>query len=258
MLDRSVGFVGGGRVTRIVLGRWAATRTMPRHTAVFDPDRGAREALCATGAHIEVAETAAGAAGQDVVFLAVHPPTIKEAAAAIQAALKPGAIVVSFAPKFTIATLSGLLGGFSRIARLIPNAPSYVGEGYNPVAYGTALSDRDRHVVRAMFDGLGEMPEVPEAHLEAYAILTAMGPTYFWPQLYELVSLGESFGLGHVAARDAVSKMLKGAIAIVDDAGLSPEQVQDLIPVKPVAYDVAALVSAYRGKLSALMEKIRP
>ncbi|MCC6152976.1 MAG: hypothetical protein IT367_04425, partial [Candidatus Hydrogenedentes bacterium] len=56
----------------------------------------------------------------------------------------------------------------------------------------------------------------------------------------------------------AVSKMLNGAIATVENAGLSAEQVQDLIPVKPVADDVAALVFSYRGKLSALMEKIRP
>jgi len=183
---------------------------------------------------------------------------MKDAAAAIQSWLKPGAIVVSLAPKFTIAALSGLLGGFDRIARVIPNAPSYVGEGYNPVAYGAALTDPNRQALCAMFESLGEMPEVPEAHLEAYAILSAMGPTYFWPQLYELVSLGESFGLDPVAARDAVSKMLNGAIATVENAGLSAEQVQDLIPVKPVAEDVAVLVSSYRGKLSALMEKIRP
>ena len=258
MLDRTVGFVGGGRVTRIIVSRWAATRTTPRKVVVFDPDQGACDALRATSARAEITDTAAGAAGQDVVFLAVHPPAIKDAAAAIQSWLKPGAIVVSLAPKFTIAALSGMLGGFDRIARVIPNAPSYVGEGYNPIAFGTALSDSDRQVVRAMFESLGEMPEVSEAHLEAYAILSAMGPTYFWPQLYELVSLGESFGLDPVAARDAVSKMLTGAIATVENAGLSPDQVHDLIPVKPVADDVAALVSAYRGKLSALMEKIRP
>ena len=34
-----------------------------------------------------------------------------------------------------------------------------------------------------------------EDKLEAYAILTAMGPTYFWFQWQELLQIGLSFGL---------------------------------------------------------------
>ncbi len=63
------------------------------------------------------------------------------------------------------------------------------------VAFGPGLSPADREVLQGLLAPLGECPEVEERHLEAYAIVTAMGPTYFWPQLYELRALAESFGL---------------------------------------------------------------
>ncbi len=90
--------------------------------------------------------------------------------------------MISLAPKWTIAKLSGLLNGFTRIARMIPNAPSIAGHGSNPIAYSPSLTAQDRSALAELFAGLGELPEVEEGKLESYALLTAMGPTYLWPR----------------------------------------------------------------------------
>ena len=73
----------------------------------------------------------------------MHPPAIAGALAEIKDCLKPGAILISLAPKLSIARLTEGLAGFNRIVRLIPNAASIIGEGYNPVAFSGAL-DRGR------------------------------------------------------------------------------------------------------------------
>ncbi|GMW02771.1 MAG: pyrroline-5-carboxylate reductase [Candidatus Hydrogenedentota bacterium] len=258
MLQTSVGFIGSGRVAKILLTGWARAKFMPKQVVLFDPKPEACEALKPLGSEIQVAPGVELAAAQDIVFLAVHPPAIAEAAAAIKPSLRAGGLLVSLSPKFTIAKLTALLDGFDRIARVIPNAPSIVGRGFNPVAFGATLTAHDRSVLGALLKNLGDSPEVNEQHLEAYAILSGMGPTYFWPQLYELVALGETFGIGREQAIEAIDKMLWGSVATMRDAGISPEQVQDLIPVKPVSDDVAALVSAYHAKLAGLMEKIKP
>ena len=117
------------------------------------------------------------AASQDIVFLAVHPPHVAAVLADIRASLKPDAILISLAPKWTIEKLAGCLNGFTRIARMIPNAPSIVGRGFNPIAYSSSLTVPDRSALAKLFMGLGESPEVEERKLESYAILTAMGPT---------------------------------------------------------------------------------
>jgi pyrroline-5-carboxylate reductase len=51
--------------------------------------------------------------------------------------------------------------------------------------------------------------------------------------------------------------MLKGAIETIDESGLSPDEVMDLIPVKPLGEDEAAIRNAYRTKLTGLYQKLK-
>ena len=258
MTDKSIGFIGGGRIASILIGGWRRAEAMPGKVTVFDCNQEALTDLQAKTPGIETTSDMATSASQELVFLAVHPPVIKDVLTQLTPHLQAGAVLVSLAPKFTIVKLSEMLGGFDRIVRMIPNAPSVVGKGLNPLAFAPAIRDDDRSAIRQLLQPLGDCPEVPEEQLEAYAIISAMGPTYFWPQLYELKSLAESFGLSEQAAMEAVDKMLWGTVATMKDSGLSREQVQDLIPVEPMAEETAALTAAYRQKLSGLMEKIKP
>jgi pyrroline-5-carboxylate reductase len=172
------------------------------------------------------------AASQDIVFIAVHPPVIAAVLDEIKSSLAPSAIVVSLAPKFPISKLAALLGGCQRIARVIPNAPSIVGAGHNPMAFASALSEAERAEVAALWQPLGQCPVVVEEKLEVFALLSARGPNYFWFQFQELERLGVSFGLTADEAATAVRQMARGAVATLADAGLSPEAVMDLIPFR--------------------------
>ena len=258
-MENGIGFVGCGRVVSILLGGWARAGVVPGPIVVSDPDPTAVARARTRRPSLDLEEAdAKRAAAQETVFLAVHPPAIKEAAPRIREGLRDDAVLVSLAPKVTITALSGMLGGFRRIARMIPNAASIVGEGYNPVAFAEALGADERQRLGRLFAPGGECPEVPEAHLEAYAIVTAMGPTYFWPQLYELLRLGESFGLPARQAMEGIARMLSGAATTMRDSGLSREEVMDLVPVKPLAEMDAEVIERYRVKLTAVMDKIRP
>ncbi len=259
MSHPSIGFIGGGRVARILLCGWHCAGVEVPQVVACEPDDAAFAALEAAIPDSPLVRGSASEAGsQACVFLAVHAPKLSEAAAPISAALSAEAIVVSLAPKFTFAKLQGMLDGFARLARLIPNAPSLVGCGFNPIAWSDALGDDDRNAIRLLMQPLGELPEVPEETLEAYAILAAMGPTYFWPQWLELQSLASEFGLPREKARQALRAMVVGAVNLLSSSGLTPEEVVDLIPVKPLADFEPELRAAYRSRLTALFEKIHP
>jgi pyrroline-5-carboxylate reductase len=254
-----IGFIGGGRIVSIVLAGLTRAGVAPDKVVVCDTDAGVLERLKAQFPQIEACgANPAMAAAQDIVFLALHPPVIKEALDGLKMALRKDALLVSLAPKFTIAKLSEMLGGFERIARVIPNAPSIVGQGFNPVAFGPALSPIDREALRSLLLPLGACPEAPEHHLEIHAIVAAMGPTYLWPQLYELKALAEAWGLSAGQSLEAIDAMVGGAAATMIRSGLTQDQVMDLIPVKPLADEVAGLAGAYRSKLQSLYEKIKP
>jgi pyrroline-5-carboxylate reductase len=259
MRTPSIGFIGGGRVVTILLGGWARAGVLPPNLRVTDNDGKVLDRLASR--HPSIEPTAPGdlsAARQDIVFLALHPPAVAEILPALRGVLRPDAMLVSLAPKFTIARLSERLGGFRYIARAIPNAPSIVNAGFNPVAFGAGMSPTDRERVFSLFRPLGQCPEVSEDQLEAYAILSAMGPTYFWPQFVFLEELGIEFGLSESNVREALGAMVVGAVETLHRSGLSVAEVEDLIPVMPMAGTIPALLDAYRTNLTTLMDKIRP
>jgi len=245
-------------VTRILLEGWKRTNALPANIVVSDCSR---EPLAKIQTQVPGVQTTAdnhSAALQDVVFLAVHPPAMVEVTASIRASLKPEALVVSLAPKFAVAQLSELLGGFSRLARVIPNAPSLVNFGFNPVAFGPALSAADKTELSALLSPLGECPEVAENDLEAYAILTAMGPTYLWFQLQNLRDVATGLGLSDAEVAPALKRMVCGTARTLLESGLSPSQVMDLVPVKPLSEMESQVTELYRTRLPALFQKIKP
>lgn len=258
MSNRSIGFIGGGRITRIFLEGWTRAHKLPASITVSDPSAQTLTKLKARFPAITTTPDNAQAAGEEIVFLAVHPPGMADAAAAIKESLKANAVVVSLAPKFTIAKLTGLLGGFARVARVIPNAPSVVNFGFNPVCFGGALGAADRAGVLELLGPLGECPEVAEEKLEAYALLTGMGPTYLWFQLQALREVAAGFGLTDAEIVPAMKRMVCGGARTLLESGLSPAEVMDLIPVKPLAEMEPQVGEMYRSRLPALFQKIKP
>jgi len=258
MHHKTIGFIGGGRVTRIFLEGWKRANAMPAKVTVCDCNQEALAKLKNRFPNIGVAASSPAAAAQDIVFLAVHPPVMAEVCGGVKANLKPDAILVSLAPKFTVSKLTEILGGFARIARVIPNAPSIIGQGYNPTVFGPALTAGDRAEVKSLLGPLGECPEVAEEKLEAYAILSGMGPTYLWFQLQTLREVAASFGLTDAEIVPAMKRMVCGGTRTLLESGLTPAEVMDLIPVKPLAEMEAQVTEMYRTRLPAIYQKIKP
>lgn len=255
----SVGFVGGGRVVGILLEGWKRAQKMPASIVVSDCNADSLNKLKGRSPQVQIVADKPGlAAGQDVVFLAVHPPVMAEVATGLRGTIGADSIVVSLAPKFTIAKLTELLGGFSRLARVIPNAPSVVNFGFNPVCFGPALTSADRANLTSLLEPLGDCPEVAEAKLEAYALLTGMGPTYLWFQFQALRELAASFGLTETEAAAALKRMVCGSARTLLESGMSSSEVMDLVPVKPLADMEAPILEAYRTKLPGLFQRIKP
>jgi pyrroline-5-carboxylate reductase len=251
----SIGFVGAGRVARILLGGWARAGVLPADVRVTDPDAAAVGRLVAavpTARPTALADVAAA----DVVIVGVHPPAMAQTLTALADLLAPDTVVVSLAPVARLPRIAAVLGAERQVARVIPNAPSLVGAGFNPVAFGDGATSATRDLVLGLLAPLGQAPEVSDDDLEAYAILTAMGPTYLWAQLYALTDVAVQAGLDPVAVAVGLRAMVDGALTTMVDGGLTPEQTQDLIPSKPLAEPVAAMSAAYGAVLPGLHAKL--
>jgi len=256
-MKQSIGFIGGGRVTRILLQAFKNKNAHFSKIVVTDTNPEVAGNLKKAFPDIQI-DNAYGAASQDIVFISLHPPVVMDTLELINSSIKSNTIVISLAPKITISKILSKLNLVKNIARLIPNATSFINEGYNPVCFSPDFARNEKQQVLDLLGLLGNTFEVSEEKLESYAIMSAMLPTYFWFQWKELAEIGQKIGLTEKESDDSINDTLIASLNLMFKSGLKPAEVMDLIPVKPIGEYESQITDIYRSKLLMLFEKIKP
>lgn len=251
----SVSFIGAGRIARIMMGGWRRANALPARILVVDANPDAIAALRAEYGNV-VAATLEQAAQADLVLGALHPPALNEVLPLLAGTLGQSSVFCSLAPKIRLSALQEKLAGFNRLARMNPNAPSIIGEGYNPISFGPDLPGAARADLLALLKPLGHSPQVDERLLESYAVISAMGPTYFGFQFAEVERLATSFGLDASAAREAMRAMLIGTVDTLFASDLARDQALDLVPVRPMAECEADIVAMLQRQIGGIHAKL--
>lgn len=256
-MKHTIGFIGGGRVAKILLQGFKNKDVKFEKVIVTDTNPEVLANLKKRFPGIVTAD-AKSAAEQDIVFIALHPPMVMDTLELIKNEVKAEATVISLAPKINLSKLSMKLGHVLDLARLIPNATSYINEGFNPVTFAESFNPSQKMVVLDLLKTLGTTFEVSEEKLESYAIISAMLPTYFWFQWRELGEIGGKIGLSDEESKKSIFETLIASLNLMYKSGLSASEVIDLIPVKPIGEHESQIIEIYNVKLIGLFEKIKP
>lgn len=256
MKTSPIGFIGGGRITKIFLTAFSNKSRDFEKIIVYDTNAEVLEQLKGQFQNIETG-TLKMAASLPTVVLALHPPHIISTLEAISEIVSEDTQVISLAPKITIEQIASKLDT-KKIARMIPNATSYINEGFNPVTFSAGFPAGEKYDLLGLFSNLGHTFEVNEQLLEPYAIISAMLPTYFWFQWQEILEIGSQIGLTPHESSEALVKTLESSINLMFKSGLNRTEVMDLIPVRPLEENEGEIKAIYRKKLLGLYEKIKP
>jgi len=256
-MKTSIGFIGGGRITKIFLQGFKNAGLEFESVKVFEPNSETLANLEKSFPEIEKAETAEAAAVQKVVFVAVHPPVVMETLQKIKNSVTESTIVISLAPKITLEKMASVLPT-KKLVRMIPNATSIINEGFNPVSIHPEMDKKEKKQILKLLKTLGKTFETEESKLESYAIISAMLPTYFWFQWHEVERIGKETGLTAQEAKKAVKSTLKKALKLYYNSELTPAEVMDLIPVKPIGDYETDITNILDTKLMGLFAKIKP
>jgi pyrroline-5-carboxylate reductase len=257
MKTQTLGFIGAGRVTRILLQAFLNKNFEYSKIVVADTNKSVTDDLKRKYPYIQI-EDASGAASQDIVFISLHPPVVMDMLELIKNQIRPGSVIISLAPKITVQKISSKLGNTKNIGRLIPNATSFINEGYNPLCLSPDFGPDEKQQVLKMLSLLGRSFEVSEEKLESYAIMSAMLPTYFWFQWKELMDIGSKMGLNENETSDSIRETTIASLDLMFKSDLKPSEVMDLIPVKPIGEYESQISEIYKTKLLGLYEKIKP
>lgn len=257
MITPTIGFIGGGRITRILLQAFANKKINLLKATVFDINTENIDKLKSRFPDIHQG-TLEEAASKEIVIIALHPPAIPDTLNLISGYLTSETILGSLAPKISSTKFRQLVPNVKKLVRMIPNATSIINEGYNPIWFSDGFPSHDKETILQMMDFLGTTLEVEENQLEAYAIISAMAPTYFWFQWKKLTDLGVKYGMSERFAREAVLQSMYGALETYFNTAMSPGEVMDLIPVKPIGEHEKEIEAIYEQKLTELYQKIKP
>jgi pyrroline-5-carboxylate reductase len=257
METRSVGFIGGGRVTRILLQGFKNKNVEFSNLVVTDTNPEVLLNLKEKFPEIESSDPKK-TAGQDILFIALHPPVVMEMLELLKGEIKADSTVISLAPKINLQKLSMKLEHVKNLARLIPNATSFINEGFNPVTFAEGFDPSQKKVILDLLKTLGTTFEVSEDKLESYAIMSAMLPTYFWFQWRELSEIGGKIGLTYEESKMSIHETIIASLNLMYKSGLTSSEVIDLIPVKPIGEHESQITEIYKTKLLGLFEKIKP
>ena len=252
------GFIGGGRATYILLRGFSRAGRLPERVVVSDRDEVALDKLKKNLKSVTVTKDNTLPAKEELVFLSVPFTMLEDVLKTIKDELKKDAILISLAPKFTIKDISYHLNGFNRIVRMIPNAPSIINMGYNPICFSETIPLKEREYVKELLSTLGRCVEVEEPKLEAYVLISAASPTYFWFQFLTLQELALNLGLQKDEAKDAIYHTLKGAVELLFNSELSPDVVLDLIPLKPLKKEEKHIKTVIKDRIWKVYERIKP
>jgi len=259
MEKRTIGFIGGGRVTKIMLEGLKNASVELGNIIVFDPNE--ENLLKLKKIFPEVTITSEGieqVAITDVIFIAVHPPMVLDTIEKMKPYVKEKTMIVSLAPKITIEQIQTLLPEVKSIARVNPSAPNIINQGVNPIAFAKTVYADDQAYIMELLGKTGKTFLVDESKIEAYAVICAMGSTYFWFQLQHLEEMGVQFGLEQEEVKLLLKDMMSGTLNTLFFSNLPVEEVMDLVPVKPIGEYEDAIKGFYNEKLTGIYTKIKP
>ena len=256
MKQLSIGFIGGGRIARILLLSFKNSKNTIKQICFSEIQDEKSKKL-----ELEFPEARSGTMDeimqQDIIFSTVHIPAILEILAEYKGKLTSKQILVSVSSKLQLKEISEALGGHPNIARLTPNVPMVIKKGYNPIAVCEGfLSGQAKELVNFL-GSIGKCVIVEESKLEVYSLLAAMVPTYFWFQLYELQKLGKSYGLMEEEIKEGITEMIKGSIKVMFSKKISREEALDLIPLQPMAEIEDIVMDSYEQVLNILSKKLK-
>ncbi|MDR6611879.1 pyrroline-5-carboxylate reductase [Leifsonia sp. 1010] len=164
--------------------------------------------------------------GAQVVIVAVKPAMVRELLAEITDSLAPGTVVVSVAAGVTTQTMESLLPDSVSVIRSMPNTPAVVGKAVTGISAGSRTDPEDLQVVRALFETVGEVVEVPESQLDALSTISGSGPAYVFLLIEALTEAAVQKGFTPEQAATLVNGTFLGASELLVSSGEDPAELR--------------------------------
>ena len=197
--------------------------------------------------------------GARLKLLAVKPQQfskIQESISIFQSTDKfPKPLLISVLAGITLKSLEQAFPSHTCV-RAVPNTPSLVGEGLTGLAWGDDITTDQKNAVRAIFEPISEVFELPEPQLDPFLALTSSGPAYVALVAEAMADGAVAAGLPRCLSNQLTHKTLSGTASLLRKKGLHPAELKDMV-ASPSGTTISALRHLeLAGLRSALIEAV--
>ncbi|HYI51185.1 MAG TPA: pyrroline-5-carboxylate reductase [Microbacterium sp.] len=255
----SIAIIGAGSMGGAILdglvrsGLAASGVTVTNRTHAKADQLAGRNGVTSIALEDRPTANAEAAASARVVLIGVKPAMVPDLLRELGPHVTPGTIVVSLAAGVTIATFEALLGPDVAVLRSMPNTPAVVGAAVTGLAAGTTASADDVEVVRALFETVGTVVEVPESQIDALSTISGSGPAYFFLLVEEFTRAAVGKGFTLAEARLMAEQTFIGAAALLAASDVDPAELRRRVtsPKGTTERAIAVLQAAHLDEVFA-------
>lgn len=190
----------------------------------------------------------------DIFLLTAPPKATLDILKTLSPNLHQGQIVVSFAASISMSRLEAVVPPGVAVARVMPNAPSKVGKGMNPVAYGSNVSPEARRMIESILQMLGATIEVKDEQMNWCAGLTGAAMRSLLPALEGMTQAGIEAGFADTESRRMAAQVMFGTAALVLERDSYFDEIKSLTPMETV--DETAMQKLFADAARAAKEKM--
>jgi len=257
----TIAILGAGSMGRAILsgllrpevsvdGDVRVTNRSSAKAADFDGTQGVH----AYATEVDPDANRAAVRGAKLVLVGVKPAMVADLRAEIADALEPDALVVSVAAGVTVATFEAALPESVAVVRSMPNTPAVVGMAVTGISAGTRSTPEDLALVRALFETVGEVVEVPESRLDALSTISGSGPAYVFFLIEQLTATAIDKGFTPEEAAILVNGTFRGATELLAATGTEPAELRRRV-TSPKGTTERAIAELERADLKSIFDR---
>lgn len=229
MGEISVGFVGGGNMTRAIAGGLLASGFSATDILISEPSAKQREILRQEFPGVATTDGNSEAAAQsDYLVLAVKPQILATACRDLAGQVqRTRPLIISIVAGIRSDDIDRWLGGNLAIVRVMPNQPALLQQGVSGVFANERVTAAEQAGAERIMAAVGRVVSVPrEADIDAVTAISGSGPAYFYLLIDMLMQTAQQLGLDDQAAATLAMETASGAAALATASG---ESMQKLI-----------------------------
>jgi len=208
-LTKATVFLGGGRITSALVAGLRLAR-YKRPIVVYDRTPGKLQVLQREW-RVGIAHDLKSAVDRaDILIVAVRPSSVSGLLHEVAACGVRPRLSVSLAAGIPLRKLRAQLGPPARWARAMPSPVCRIGCGLTAVCFDRSMEQNQRARVRALFEHVGPVLQIPERQFDAFTATYSSSHGYH--ALATLAKAGQDHGLDRKTALTAAAHALSDAI----------------------------------------------